>query len=74
MLPGLAQRLQTEITSLAPSQTAVSVISQPNRKYSVWVGGTLIGRMPAFSEIAVSKEQYAEVGSSIVQQRFGAGF
>ncbi|KAH0495256.1 hypothetical protein TgHK011_008821 [Trichoderma gracile] len=38
MYPGLSDRMQKEITALAPSTMKVKIIAPPERKYSVWIG------------------------------------
>ncbi|CAF1337260.1 unnamed protein product, partial [Rotaria magnacalcarata] len=38
MYPGIADRMQKEITSLAPSTMKIKIIAPPERKYSVWIG------------------------------------
>merc|ERR1712078_637431 len=39
MYEGLAQRLDKEMTSLAPTTMKIKVVAPPERKYSVWIGG-----------------------------------
>merc|ERR1711935_191255 len=39
MYPGIADRMQKEITALAPSTIKIKIIAPPERKYSVWIGG-----------------------------------
>jgi hypothetical protein len=34
-----ADRMQKEITTLAPSSMKVKIVAPPERKYSVWIGG-----------------------------------
>jgi len=46
MYPGIAERLQTELTRLAPSSIRVKVVAPPERKYSVWIGGSILGMLP----------------------------
>merc|ERR1711972_778000 len=36
MYPGIADRMQKEITALAPSTIKIKIIAPPERKYSVW--------------------------------------
>merc|ERR1712142_737386 len=36
MYPGIADRMQKEITGLAPSTMKIKIIAPPERKYSVW--------------------------------------
>merc|ERR1711862_1094586 len=37
MYPGIADRMQKEITALAPSTIKIKIIAPPERKYSVWI-------------------------------------
>ena len=39
MFPGFADRMQREITALAPCTTNCKIIAPPERKYSAWDGG-----------------------------------
>merc|ERR1712210_79621 len=41
MYPGIADRMQEEITALAPSTIKIKIIAPPERKYSVWIGGSI---------------------------------
>jgi len=42
MFPGIADRMQKEITHLAPSSMKIKIIAPPERKYSVWIGGSIL--------------------------------
>uniref|UniRef100_A0A6Q2X1E3 Actin beta n=1 Tax=Esox lucius TaxID=8010 RepID=A0A6Q2X1E3_ESOLU len=46
MYPGIADRMQKEITSLAPSTMKIKIIAPPERKYSVWIGVRPLHRPP----------------------------
>ncbi|KAJ7614015.1 beta-actin [Roridomyces roridus] len=41
MFPGIADRLQKELTMLAPPSMKVKIYAPPERKYSVWIGGII---------------------------------
>merc|ERR1719308_538178 len=41
----LAYRLQKEITALAPSTIKIKIIAPPERKYSVWIGGSILSSL-----------------------------
>jgi actin len=43
MYPGIADRMQKELTALAPSSMKVKIVAPPERKYSVWIGGSILG-------------------------------
>jgi hypothetical protein len=40
-----ADRMQKEITTLAPSSMKVKIVAPPERKYSVWIGGVSCGSL-----------------------------
>jgi actin len=68
MFPGIADRLQKELTALAPSSVKVKVIAPPERKYSVWIGGSILASLSTFQNMWVSKEEYDESGPGIVHR------
>ena len=43
MFPGIADRMQKEISALAPPTMKIKVIAPPERKHSVWIGGSIFG-------------------------------
>ena len=46
MLPGFEVRLSKELSALAPPGAKVRVIAPPERKYSSWIGGSILARPP----------------------------
>ena len=69
MFPGFPDRLKKEITGLAPPTMKVNVIATPERKYSVWIGGSLLASRQSFQEMCISKQEYNEHGSTIVHKK-----
>ena len=69
MYPGLADRMQKEVSHLAPSGTKVKVIAPPERKYSVWIGGSILASLSTFQQLWITKQQYDESGPSIVHRK-----
>lgn len=69
MIPGLADRLQKEVTLLAPAGTKVRIVAPPERKYSTWIGGSIIGSLSTFQQMWISKQEYAENGPNIVNRK-----
>ena len=43
MFPGISERMSKEITALAPASIKVKIVAPPERKYSVWIGGSILG-------------------------------
>jgi actin-related protein len=69
MYPGFADRMQKEITALAPSTMKINIIAPPERNYSVWIGGSVLASLPTFKEMLISKQEYDESGPSIVHRK-----
>ena len=69
MFPSFSERLQKEITYLAPVSFKTNVIAPPERKYSVWIGGSILASLPTFQDMWISKQEYEEVGPSIVHRK-----
>lgn len=56
MFPGLADRLQKEVVALAPASCKVKIIAPPERKYSVWIGGSILSSLSTFQAMWISKQ------------------
>jgi len=69
MYPGISDRMQKEITALAPSSMKIKIIAPPERKYSVWIGGSILASLSTFQQMWVSKQEYDESGPSIVHRK-----
>ncbi|CAL4065363.1 unnamed protein product, partial [Meganyctiphanes norvegica] len=69
MYPGIADRMQKEITSLAPSTLKIKIIAPPERKYSVWIGGSILSSLSTFQTMWITKEEYEESGPGIVHRK-----
>ncbi|KAG5529172.1 hypothetical protein RHGRI_029754 [Rhododendron griersonianum] len=60
MFPGIADRMSKEITALAPSSMKIKVVAPPERKYSVWIGGSILASLSTFQQMWISKGEYDE--------------
>jgi len=69
MFAGIADRLQKEVSALAPDTMKIKVIAPPERKYSVWIGGSILASLSTFQQMWISKEEYDESGPSIVHRK-----
>merc|ERR1711975_84950 len=57
MYAGIADRMSKEI------------IAPPERKYSVWIGGSILSSLSTFQQMWISKQEYDECGPSIVHRK-----
>jgi len=69
MFNGIAERMQKEIKALAPDSMTIKIIAPPERKYSVWIGGSILSSLSTFEEMWIQKSEYDEAGPSIVHRK-----
>jgi len=48
MFPGITDRMHKELVLLAPNTMKVKIVAPPERKYSVWIGGSILASLTSF--------------------------
>ncbi|KAM4689585.1 actin-related protein T2-like [Discoglossus pictus] len=66
---GLDERVLKEVQQHAPSGIPVRMIAPPDRKFSVWIGASIITSLTSFKQMWVTSNDYQEFGPSVVQRR-----
>lgn len=61
--------LRREIARMTPASVRIRTIASPQRKYSVWIGGSILSALSTFQHLWLTKEEYNEYGSIIVHRR-----
>ena len=56
-------------SSLAVFDFLLQIIAPPERKYSVWIGGSILASLSTFQQMWISKQEYDEAGPSIVHRK-----
>ena len=69
MYPGLNDRLMRELKMVVPSSIPIKVLAPPERKYSVWIGGSILSSLSSFQNMWITKNEYDECGPSIVHRK-----
>jgi actin, other eukaryote len=69
MFGGIGERMTKELTALAPSTMKIKVVAPPERKYSVWIGGSILSSLSTFQQMWISKGEYDESGPTIVHRK-----
>ena len=69
MFPGIADRMTKEMTALAPSVMKIKVVAPPERKYSVWIGGSILSALGTFQSMWITKAEYDDAGPAIVHRK-----
>ncbi|KAH8835984.1 actin family [Flagelloscypha sp. PMI_526] len=69
MFPGIAPRLQKEMVVFAPPTTFVKVVAPPERKFSSFMGASILTSLDVFRNLVISKDEFQETGPNIVRRR-----
>ena len=69
MFEGVADRMEKEIKALVPASMKIKIVAPPERKYSVWIGGSILASLSTFQQMWISKQECNESGPAIVHQK-----
>jgi len=69
MYEGIGERMTKEVVALSPSTMKIKVVAPPERKYSVWIGGSILSSLSTFQQMWITKDEYDESGPSIVHRK-----
>merc|ERR1712224_64356 len=69
MYPGIQERLTKEMTALAPPTMKIKVVAPPERKSSVWIGGSILSSLATFQSMWITKEEFEDAGPSIAHRK-----
>ncbi|XP_025916995.1 actin-related protein T3 isoform X1 [Apteryx rowi] len=69
LFPGIAERLNKEIAHMVPGDVKVKVSAPPERKFSAWVGGSILASLSAFQHMWITTTEYREAGPNIVHRK-----
>jgi len=71
MFSGIQDRMLKEIQKLAPStiSSKIKVVTPVERKYSTWIGGSILSHLTSFQCMWITKSEFDEVGKSIVRKK-----
>ena len=70
LITGFDDRLQKEVASRVPGSVVVRTMSFPCRKYSTWLGGSVLGTVSTLPCLWTSKAEYEEEGANIVHTKW----
>jgi actin-related protein len=72
MIGQLPERLHKELSDRYASLYKSKLIAPSTtieRKYSAWIGGTILGSLSAFHQMWISKAEYNEFGPNVVERK-----
>ena len=72
MFPGILERMQWEVKTLTPSNTNIRILAPDKRRYSAWLGGSILASLSTFEDMLITKQEYDEFGPQIVHRKCSA--
>ncbi|KXN68310.1 actin-2 [Conidiobolus coronatus NRRL 28638] len=60
LFKGFGDRLLQETRKLASRDTKIKIIAPPERKYSTWIGGSILASLSAFKQMWITADEYNE--------------
>ncbi|XP_044836821.1 actin, alpha skeletal muscle-like [Mauremys mutica] len=69
MYPGIADRMQKEISAMVPTTMKIKIIAPPERQCSIWTGGSILASLATFQLMWINKLEYDASGPAIVHRK-----
>lgn len=72
LFASLRDRLEKEMAETAPAMMKVKVTAPTNaveRRYSTWIGGSILASLGTFQQMWMSKEEYKEHGAGLIHKK-----
>jgi actin-related protein len=57
------------VVALAPSTMKINVIDPPERKFSTWMGGSILASLSNFQPMFITKQEFQEGGVGFVHRK-----
>jgi len=69
LFPGFGDRLLNELKGLSPKDIKIKISAPPERKYTTWMGGSILASLTTFKKMWVSHEEWEEDGASVIHRK-----
>ncbi len=66
LFPNIAERVCKSIKSMGGNSVKFKVYAPAERKYSSWIGGSILSCLTPFETMWVSKQEYEEYGPNVM--------
>lgn len=67
---GFKERLERDLTNMSPAKVRVTASNLTvERKYSSWIGGSILASLGTFQQMWISKAEYDEAGAAICERK-----
>lgn len=72
LFPGFPDRLQKQLFNSTKQNMKIKVITHPSnteRKFSAWIGGSILSSLGTFHQLWLSKAEFEEHGAMIIERK-----
>jgi actin-related protein len=69
MFDGFAERVEREVAALVPPAARPMVFAPPGRKYSAWIGASVLCQLSTSKQMWITKAEYDEAGPRVVHRK-----
>lgn len=71
LIPGFVERVQKLVPEIASPNVKVKVIAHmPNeRKFSAWIGGSILSSLGSFQQMWMSRQEFEEHGAIMIERK-----
>lgn len=72
LISGFTDRLNRDLSSKTPPSMRLKIVSSPGtaeRRYSTWIGGSILASLGTFQQMWISKQEYDEGGKGQVERK-----
>jgi len=68
LLKGFGDRLLSELKKLNGADVRIKITAPPERKYSAWIGGSILASLATFKKMWISAAEWSECGPSVLDR------
>ncbi|KAJ4457804.1 putative actin-related protein arp1 [Paratrimastix pyriformis] len=65
---GFGERLLRELRGIVPADVKIHISAPHERRFSTWIGGSILASLDSFKHIWVTQQQYKEEGPRILSR------
>jgi len=66
LINGFGDRLSSEVKKIAPKDLRIRIYAAPERKYTCWLGGSILSNLDSFKKMWITKRDFEEHGERIL--------
>jgi centractin len=57
------------VKNAAPKDTKIKIYAPPERKYSTWIGGSILAALATFKKMWITRAEYNEDGFNAIHRK-----